>query len=178
MSTQVKENLVGVEKQESTTLKSIVCDIRLLMIALWLGSAVFFSFAVAPSVFATLPLRDLAGAVVQRTLMIINISGFIVGLFLLISAFVFRKSVKQLSFVFEIISLFILTVTSAIGQWVIAAEMRAMRLQMGRPIDELAQTDPLRVAFNSLHGYSVIVLTVGMVAAVIAFLLIARRRQA
>lgn len=177
MSAEVKEKLVEDEKQESTVLKSIVCDIRLLLIALWLGATVFFSFAVAPGVFAVLPARDLAGAVVQRTLMIINVGGFIVGSFLLISAFLFRKGVKQISFVLEIISLFLLTITSAVGQWVIAAQMRALRSQMGRPIDELAQTDPLRVAFNSLHEYSVIVLTVGMIAAVVAFLLIARRRQ-
>jgi hypothetical protein len=47
---------------------------------------------------------------------------------------------------------------------------------MGRPIDQMAQTDPLRVAFNSLHGYSVFALGIGMLAAVVALLLIARRR--
>jgi hypothetical protein len=38
-------------------------------------------------------------------------------------------------------------------------------------------TDPLRVAFNSLHGYSVTALSLGMIAAVIVLLLVARRSK-
>lgn len=170
------ENVVTHMKSESRTLHAIVCDVRLLLIGLWLGATVFFSFAVAPSVFAVLPQRDLAGAVVQRTLTIVNVGGFVIGLLLLTSAFLFKDGVKRLTFVLETISLFLLALMTAIGQWVIAAQMRALRLQMGRPIDELAQNDPLRVAFNSLHEYSVVILSIGMIAAVVAFLLIARRR--
>lgn len=179
MSAEVKERFIE-ETQESknATLRAILCDVRLLLIGLWLGAAVFFSFAVAPSVFAVLPSREMAGAVVQRTLMIINVSGFAIGLLLLISAFVFRGGVKKFAFICETVSLFLLVVMTGIGQWVIAANLQALRAQMTRPIDELAQTDPLRVAFNSLHGYSVTVLSVGMIAAILAFLLIARRRQA
>ena len=109
--------------------------------------------------------------------MVVNVSGFVVGVILLVSAFLLREGVKKISFIIEIVSLLLLAVTLFIGHWVIAAQMRAYRLQMGRPIDELAQTDALRVAFNSLHEYSVIVLSIGMISAVIAFLLIARRRQ-
>lgn len=178
MSAEVKERLVE-ESQESksATLRAILCDVRLLLIGLWLGAAVFFSFAVAPSVFAVLPSRELAGAVVQRTLLIINVGGFAIGLLLLMSAFVFREGVKKFAFVCETVSLFFLVAMTGIGQWVIAANLQALRAQMTRPIDELAQTDPLRVAFNSFHGYSVTVLSVGMIAAIVAFLLIARRRQ-
>lgn len=178
MSAKVEKSLVDVKtKNASGVFKTIVCDVRLLLIGLWLGATVFFSFVLAPSVFAVLPTRDLAGAVVQRTLMVVNVSGFVVGLILLASAFLFREVAKKLSFIAELVSLLLLAVTSFIGHWVIAAQMRAYRAQMGRPIDELAQTDALRVAFNSLHEYSVIVLSIGMISAVIAFLLIARRRQ-
>jgi hypothetical protein len=48
---------------------------------------------------------------------------------------------------------------------------------MGGHIDEVAQDHPLRVAFNSLHGYSVGALAVGMIAGIIALLLIARRAR-
>ena len=178
MSAKVEKSLVNAEtKNAGRVLKTIVCDARLLLIGLWLGASVFFSFILAPSVFAVLPTRDLAGAVVQRTLMVVNVSGFVVGVILLVSAFLLREGVKKISFIIEIVSLLLLAVTLFIGHWVIAAQMRAYRLQMGRPIDELAQTDALRVAFNSLHEYSVIVLSIGMISAVIAFLLIARRRQ-
>jgi hypothetical protein len=56
--------------------------------------------------------------------------------------------------------------------------MLALRRQMGRPIDETAAGDPLRLAFNSLHVYSVGALTVAMLAALVTFILIARRSRA
>jgi hypothetical protein len=48
---------------------------------------------------------------------------------------------------------------------------------MGRPIDEVAEGDPLRLAFNSLHGYSVAAMTIAMLAAIVAFVLVARRNR-
>jgi hypothetical protein len=51
-----------------------------------------------------------------------------------------------------------------------------LRGQMGRPIDEVAVDDPLRVQFNNLHEWSVWVLTAGMIAAFIAFFLISNRK--
>jgi hypothetical protein len=42
------------------------------------------------------------------------------------------------------------------------------------PIDQIAADDPRRVAFNSLHGYSVNALSVAMIAALVAMVLMAR----
>lgn len=152
-------------------------DVRLLLIALWLGGAVFFSFVVAPSAFAVLPARALAGLVVNRTLGLLNLSGFLISLILLVTAFVGNQLTSHRAQVAEAISLILLTATTAIGQWVIAARLEALRFSMGRPIDELATGDPLRVAFGQLHGYSVMVLLVGILSAAAALLLIARRRR-
>jgi hypothetical protein len=44
-----------------------------------------------------------------------------------------------------------------------------MRQGIGRPIEALAEGDPLRVAFNQLHQVSVGLLGVALVAAVVAF---------
>src|SRR5438067_2233687 len=52
----------------------IVRDVRLLLIAIWLGAAVGFSFAVAPSAFVVLPTHELAGNLVTRTLGIVNVA--------------------------------------------------------------------------------------------------------
>lgn len=150
-------------------------DFRLLLIAIWLGSAVFFSFVVAPGVFAVLPARELAGAVVSRTLAIMNAGGFVISLLLLATAFLFRNIVSKRAFGVEIVSLVLIALSTFIGKWIIAERMQSLRLSMGRPIDEVAQSDPLRIAFNTLHGYSVAALSVGMLAAIISLLLIARR---
>ena len=46
----------------TTRLQRALHGVRLLLVAVWLGGAVFFSAAVAPSAFAVLPSRELAGA--------------------------------------------------------------------------------------------------------------------
>lgn len=159
----------------------VITDVRLLLIALWLGASVFFSAAVAPGVFAVLrgeavpQANHLAGTIVTRTLGIINTGGFIVALLLLLTAFLFKEAVKRRAFVTEIIALVVVAVTTGLGQWVIAARMSALRVQMGRPIDDVPVGDSLRATFNSLHGLSVTALSIGMIAALVALLLIARR---
>lgn len=153
----------------------IAADIRLLLIALWLGAALFFSLAVAQSAFAVLPSRELAGAMVNRTLAILNYSGLAVGLLLLATSFIPRLAISGAKLWAERILLIFLAATCAFGQFVIGAKLRDLRRQIGRPIDELASDDSMRVAFNSLHGYSVIILLAAMCAALIAFFLLVRR---
>jgi Domain of unknown function (DUF4149) len=148
---------------------------RLLLVGLWLGAAMFFSFAVAPGAFAVLPARELAGAIVTRTISVVNVAGLVVGLLLLATAFVGRSVAAKRAWLLEVCALALMSVATCIGHWVISARMQALRLSMGRPIDELAQNDPLRLAFNDLHGYSVAAMTTAMVAALVAFILIARR---
>src|ERR687883_2010465 len=90
---------------------SVVRDVRLLLIALWLGGAVFFSATVAPSAFGVLRARhvqyanEAAGSIVTGALSIVNTSGFIIALMLLASVFLFRRDLKRRTFFVEIISL-------------------------------------------------------------------------
>lgn len=161
-----------------------LADVRLLLIALWLGAAVFFSAVVAPSAFGALraeavpQANHLAGAIVTRTLRVINTGGFVISLLLLGSAFAFRESIKRRAFATEIIALAIIAMATGIGQWGIAARMSALRQAMGRPIDDVPIGDSLRVAFGSLHGLSVMALGTAIIAALVALLLIARRARA
>ena len=169
------------QRRSGALVAAVVRDVRLLLISLWVGAAVFFSAAVAPSAFAVLRrfavpnANELAGSIVTRTLSIVNTGGFIISLLLLASAFLFSRRIKRRAFYAEITSLMLLAITTAVGQWVIAAKMLALRASLGRPIDQVAESDPLRLAFNNLHGYSVTALAVGIVASVVALLLIARR---
>jgi len=55
--------------------------------------------------------------------------------------------------------------------------MRALRAAMVLPIDQIAADDARRVAFNSLHGYSVNALGLAMIAALVALVLMSRVRQ-
>lgn len=155
----------------------LVADLRVLLLALWLGAALFFSFAVAQSAFAVLPTRELAGNVVNRTLAIVNYSGVVIGLILLATSFISRETVKRGRLLVEQILLVLITAACAVGQFVIGARLHNLRQQIGRSIDEIAIDDPLRVAFNNLHVYSVIILMAAMIAALVTFFLLARRAR-
>lgn len=149
-------------------------DAKLSLLAAWFGAGVFVVAVVAPGAFAVLPTRALAGAMVGRTLSVLNVSGFIIGLALLALTFFKTRRGEW----FERAMLAIFALTCAIGQWVITARMETLRAAMGgRPVDELPSTDPLRLEFGALHGVSVLVLGIGMLAAFIALILTMRRRE-
>jgi hypothetical protein len=152
-------------------------DARLLVLGMWLGAAVLFSFAVAPGAFAVLPARELAGAIVTRIIGIVNVCGFIIALLLLATAFGRGGAATKRARASEVAALALVALATGVGHWVVAARMAALRAALGRPIDEVAASDPLRLAFNSLHGYSVAAMTTAMLAAVVAFILVARRNR-
>ena len=145
------------------------------MIGLWLGAACFFSFAVAPSAFAVLPSRDLAGSVVSRTLAIVNFSGIAIGLILLLTTLVRRLDLKPLWLWTERFLLLIMTAACAVGQFVISIWLASVRAQAGKPMEEVALDDPLRIQFDNLHQYSVWVLMTAMIAALIVFFIISAK---
>ena len=150
-------------------------DIRLLMLAVWLGAAVFF-IGVAQAAFAVLPQRELAGAVVNRTLAILNYSGLAIAAVLIVSSLIGSGKVNKFWLWAERFLLLVIAAACAVGQLVIGFWLASVRAQIGRPIDEVAADDPLRMQFNMLHEYSVWVLFAGMAAAFLAFFIIANRK--
>lgn len=148
--------------------------VRLLLIAMWLGAALFFSAAVAPSAFAVLAAsRELAGAIVSRTLVIVNISGFVIGVLLLLSATLFQAKRKAALRV-EMIALVIVALATGAGQWIIRARLEQLRVLMKVPVDAVAANDPLRIAFGQWHVYSVMAVGIALLAAFAAFVLMWR----
>lgn len=150
-------------------------DIRLLLLSVWLGAALFF-IAVVQSAFAVLPQRELAGAVVSRTLVLLNFSGVAIAVILILTSLVASRAVNRFWLWTERFLLLLIAASCAVGQFVIGFWMSMKRAEIGRPIDELALDDPLRLQFNLLHQYSVWVLMAGMAAAAIAFFIIANRK--
>ncbi len=155
----------------------ILSDFRLLLLGLWLGAACFLSFALAPSAFSVLPSRESAGAIVNQTLAILNYSGIVSGLILLASSYLPKNNFNRIRLWIERILLLVVTAACAFGQFFIGAKLQNLRAVIGRPVEELAADDALRIAFNDLHGQSVTTLSAAMIAAFIAFFLIARRAR-
>jgi hypothetical protein len=162
---------------------STLNNIRLLLLASWLGAAVFFSAAVAPSAFRVLRTfnlpnaSEIAGAIVTRTLSVVNTTGFVLSVLLLITTFVLKDNYGQLAFILQTILLSIMAVTTGVGEWVIAPKMRTLRAAMHTTIDQIPAGDPSRIAFDALHGYSVTALSIAIIAALIAFFVVANRAR-
>lgn len=161
--------------------QKFLTGLALLLLGVWLGAAIFFSAAVAPSVFSVLRGADLAnanaiaGSIITRLLTIINQGGFEISLFLLVIGFFTTYGQSKWVRYTRIISLAMMVIMTGIGQWVIAARMSALRAAMQLPIDQIAADDPRRVAFNNLHRYSVLLLTVALCSGLTAFILTAVR---
>jgi hypothetical protein len=153
-------------------------DIRLLLLGLWLGASVFF-IAVAQVAFMVLPQRESAGAVVGGSLSILNFAGIGISVLVLLMSLATARGTKAILAWADRILIILVGVACAVGQFVIGLMIASVRAQMGgKPIDELAADDPLRIQFNQLHEYSVWVLSAAMIAALIAFFIIANRRTA
>jgi hypothetical protein len=153
-------------------------DIRLLLLGLWLGASVFF-IAVAQVAFMVLPQRESAGAVVGGSLSILNFAGVGVAVLVLLMSLVTARGTNVALAWVDRVLIILLGVACAVGQFVIGLMIQSVRSQMGgKPIDEFAADDPLRLQFNQLHEYSVWVLSAAMIAALIAFFIIANRRTA
>ena len=149
---------------------------------MWIGAAIFFAAAVAPALFSVLRAaglvnaNELAGSIVTRLLGLVNRSGFEIALFLLVTGFFVNRTRRPLAQVAEMISLAIMAIMTVINHWVISARLQDLRRAMGGAIDQVAASDPRRMAFDSLHRYSVAVMAVALVAAVVAFVLASRRQ--
>lgn len=154
---------------------TFIRQMRMLLLGMWLGAAIFFGAAVAPALFGVLRganlvnANELAGSIVARLLVILNKGGFEIALFLLVTAFCVNRNLKLIARVTEVISLAIMAIMTGVSQWVITARMVALRAAMGGAIDQVAFTDPRRIEFDSLHRYSTTVMMVAMIAALVAF---------
>jgi hypothetical protein len=153
---------------------SFVRQLRILLLGLWLGAAVFFGAAVAPALFNVLRgaglanANELAGSVVTRLLSFINRGGVEIALFLFVTAFFVNRNRSRLAQVAEVISIAIMAIMTGVSHWIISARMLALRASMGT-IDQVSPADARRIEFDSLHRYSVKVMGVALVAGLVAF---------
>ena len=158
-------------------------NLRVGLIAAWLGLTIYFSAVVAPSAFGVLRsfnlpnAGEIAGTIVSRALSAVNNSGLLLSLLLLVSAPAVRKYYGRWPFILQNVLVTLVAILTAGGEWVIAARMRGLRAAMNGQIDQVPLTDPNRIAFTALHVYSVAALSVAMIAALIVALLMIMSRE-
>ena len=129
----------------------------LLALVIWLGGLIFFSFVVAPTVFAPgiLPSRDLAGNVVNRSLGVLHIMGLVCGVLFLIASLSYCRLVEHSIRPFSLmhVLIYLMIILTIVAQFGVAPKMAALRADMG-VIDNIPPSDARRVQFNSLHQWS------------------------
>ena len=156
--------------------QQITAFIEVLLLGVWLGSMIFFSFAVAPSAFAVLPTREMAGVMVTSTIGKIEVLGLIIGT-LLILIHVANWRSRRSSGAIKTLQTFLLLLmiaAAALSRFWISPAMVSLRAQMGGHIDDVAVTDPMRIQFNYLHQYSVGLMSAAMISGIVVLFLTVR----
>jgi uncharacterized protein DUF4149 len=147
--------------------------LQMLTLVIWLGGMLLFAFAVAPSAFAVLPTRELAGALVTSVLSKVELLGLAAGPLLMVIVLLSWK-VDRARTANKIIRLLLLTMMStsaALSRFLITPTMVSLRESMGGLIDQVPADDPMRIQFDYLHQYSVGLMSVAIFAGLIVLFL-------
>ncbi len=136
---------------------SIVRFLMLLSLVVWVGGIMFFAFVLAPTVFhpGILPSRQLAGAVVSRSLGILHWMGLASGFVFLVTSMVQAQVTAGVTSVFagRNLLVFAMIALTLISMFAISTRMLALRNDMVF-IDDVPHDDARRVEFNRLHVWS------------------------
>jgi len=129
--------------------------LMLLALVVWLGGLIFFAFVEAPSAFAVLPTRHLAGSVVARSITALHWMGMISGIVFLAASLAYARFTTGRLHTFSarnilIVLMLLLTVISQFG---IIPRMDALRASIGE-IDSVPSDNPARMQFDALHVWS------------------------
>jgi hypothetical protein len=129
----------------------------LLSLVVWVGGIVFFAFILAPTVFhpGILPSRQLAGAVVSRSLGILHAMGLICGVVFLATSMI--DSQVTTGFIGALagrnLLVYAMIALTLVSMFAISNRMLVLRNDMVF-IDNIPHDDPRRVEFNRLHEWS------------------------
>ena len=136
---------------------SMIRFLMLLSLVAWVGGIIFFAFVLAPTVFhpGILPSRQLAGAVVSRSLGMLHWIGLACGVVFLVTSVIDSQIVSGVPAPFSARNLVVFTMIllTLISMFVVSTRMLDLRNQMVI-IDNVPPDDARRVEFNRLHVWS------------------------
>jgi hypothetical protein len=141
-----------------------------LLLAAWIGAALYFSVVVTRAAFAVLPSRTMAGALVGQTLPVLFDSGMLVGALLVGAALLSPAGAARMASLAGGVAIVALT---ALARFVILARIARLRLSMPEAVDSLPVADPARRAFGQLHAMSVGALGLAMLIGIIVAIVLA-----
>lgn len=135
---------------------SLLRLVQLLTMVAWVGGLLFFAFALAPTAFHVLPVRE-AGLVVGAVLRVFHPAGLVCGaVFLAVTAVLFRQSAMRIRGRYEMELLLagaMILLTVYLQNRVLPA-MERDQARAGGDVNAVAATDPARMDFDRLHRQS------------------------
>ena len=126
--------------------------LQIFSLGAWVGSIVYFIVFTA-GIFPVMNNNDLTGAVVGYGLGRLHVMGIVAGVIYLLATVAAEKSFGALVQPAALL-VFLMIICTMASQYGVIARMDALKLQMGS-VDATPAGDPLRVAFDRLHQYSV-----------------------
>lgn len=154
----------------------MAAKLRLAIVSLWLGLMLMFSVGVAPAAFSVLREQQRkAGDIVNLALGGTEIAGIVLGVVLLALLFLSKEQRGKL-FKIEAALLALMTLSMLVSKFVVSARLHSMREQFGEALQTMAATDPAKVAFGQLHQYSVWLMSVAMLGALVLVGLLIRNQ--
>lgn len=131
--------------------------LMLLSVVVWIGGLIFFAFVLAPTAFSPglLPSRQLAGAVVGRSLDKLHYTALASGIIFLIMSMLYNRMSRGTArpMAARHVLIAVMLILTAISQFAITPKMHVIRAEVGA-IDLLPQDNPQRKEFDRLHAWS------------------------
>lgn len=129
--------------------------LQFLVLTVWVGAMFAFGAIYAPVLFRSLASRDQAGQIAGETLARIGTLGLVAGgIMLVVTAL---QAIDPTRHPFDLGRVLLaagMLALELLGAITLRPRVAAVRQQMGRPIDEFAETDPLRVEYGKYHRLS------------------------
>jgi uncharacterized membrane protein len=121
----------------------------------WVGGLIFFAFVVAPSAFAVLPTRHLAGSVVGRSIDGLHWMAIVSGIVYLVASLLYSRfsTGAMHPFAARNVLVVLMLALTLVSQFAIIPRMDTLRAAIGE-IDSVPLDNPARIAFDGLHIWS------------------------
>src|SRR5271168_3940848 len=135
-------------------MRTLLRALILLLVVLWLGGVMFFP-VVAASAFSSIADTHVAGTIVRKCLLALHYEGLFAGALIVVLLLIAQAAgALRRSVIAPVVVTLIMLGLTAFSQFWIIPKMEGYRIAAGGAIDAVDRSDPNRVAFNKLHGWS------------------------
>jgi uncharacterized membrane protein len=127
--------------------------VQVFALGTWVGSILYFSFAVAQVAFSVLSSRDQAGLMVGQSLSRLHALGMIAAVLYLVAGVALAGSLRAFTAP-ATIGVVLMLLLTAVSQTYVTRRMADLRREMVS-VDATPKENPLRIEFDKLHDVSV-----------------------